>query len=458
MLNASPNDTSWVTRAKNVADAHIKNALGPEPKDNDPAINPIRDKMANYGFSSVVDKETGYQYVDIVFEGGGMLGIALVGYTYVLEQLGIRFRSVAGTSAGAINAVLQAAVQPDDNGTKSAKLLDIMASTEFMSFVDGIKGGAGATLVQSYINAFLDGTLQNEWQDKGKLGKAWMAFQKLDDLQALFGNVQGSLGLNQGDVFEEWLGDVLFGETAHTLALLEQRLKESPRLHHWDGTKLKILKPEASAPELKLISSDITTSSRAIFPHDAPLYFATEGKNVSVARFARASMAIPFFFTPHIAENPSDDLELWEQHRGFGADELPQGTPPKRVLFVDGGLISNFPFDVLHAPSGSAPKMPTFGVKLEVDHRLSTVGGLGDYLGAIVSSARRALDNKYTDKYHEEYKTLVKEVAIRKGINWLDFAMSPSNKEKLFEDGALAAIDFVKNFDWKAYLAMRMEK
>ena len=47
-----------------------------------------------------------YQYVDLVQQGGGVWGIALAGYTYVLEQMGIRFFSVAGTSAGAINAML----------------------------------------------------------------------------------------------------------------------------------------------------------------------------------------------------------------------------------------------------------------------------------------------------------------------------------------------------------------
>ena len=33
----------------------------------------------------------GNRYVDLVMEGGGVLGIALVGYTYVLESLGLLF-------------------------------------------------------------------------------------------------------------------------------------------------------------------------------------------------------------------------------------------------------------------------------------------------------------------------------------------------------------------------------
>ena len=55
-------------------------------------------------FSDIIDSD-GHQYVDLVMEGGGVLGIALVGYTYVLEQMGIRFLGIGGTSAGAINVM-----------------------------------------------------------------------------------------------------------------------------------------------------------------------------------------------------------------------------------------------------------------------------------------------------------------------------------------------------------------
>lgn len=57
---------------------------------------------------SDVTDDAGHQYVDLVQEGGGVLGVALVGYTYVFEKMGIRFFSLAGTSAGSINAMLLA--------------------------------------------------------------------------------------------------------------------------------------------------------------------------------------------------------------------------------------------------------------------------------------------------------------------------------------------------------------
>lgn len=44
----------------------------------------------NLIISDVLD-QAGHQYVNLVQKGGGVLGIALIGYTYTLEQMGIRF-------------------------------------------------------------------------------------------------------------------------------------------------------------------------------------------------------------------------------------------------------------------------------------------------------------------------------------------------------------------------------
>jgi NTE family protein len=80
-------------------------------------------------FSDVIDDQ-GNQYVDLVMEGGGVLGVALVGYTYVLEEMGIRFLRVGGTSAGSINAVLVAGLgTPEER--KSEKIIKELANVDF---------------------------------------------------------------------------------------------------------------------------------------------------------------------------------------------------------------------------------------------------------------------------------------------------------------------------------------
>jgi NTE family protein len=68
--------------------------------------------------------------VDLVFEGGGLKGIALVGAYSVLEERGYRPQNIAGTSAGAIVAALLAA------GYTAAELRQIITDCDLNSFKD----------------------------------------------------------------------------------------------------------------------------------------------------------------------------------------------------------------------------------------------------------------------------------------------------------------------------------
>src|SRR5215218_5992604 len=86
--------------------------------------------------SDVLDQE-GNQYVNLVQKGGGVLGIALVGYTYILEKMGIRFLRLAGTSAGAINTSLMAVIAPQKDKTKSDTILKYITELNFFKLVDG---------------------------------------------------------------------------------------------------------------------------------------------------------------------------------------------------------------------------------------------------------------------------------------------------------------------------------
>lgn len=104
------------------------------------------EKLENKRFSDTISKdESGkiLQWVNFVQEGGGTLGISLVGYVFVLEYLGIRFLRLAGTSAGAINTLFLASMGEKDD-PKSAELFDMMMYDDerfnMRSFVDAKLG------------------------------------------------------------------------------------------------------------------------------------------------------------------------------------------------------------------------------------------------------------------------------------------------------------------------------
>ena len=108
----------------------------------------------NFVISDVVDKN-GLQYVDLVQQGGGVWGIALVGATYILEEIGIRFFSLAGTSAGAVNTMMLAAAGHRENA-KTELILEKLLQVDLFKFVDGKPGASSITkwikhLIQRFV-------------------------------------------------------------------------------------------------------------------------------------------------------------------------------------------------------------------------------------------------------------------------------------------------------------------
>ncbi len=154
-----------------------------------------------FRYSDVYD-QAGNQYVNLVQEGGGILGIALVGFTYVLEELGLRFLSLGGTSAGSINTLLMADMgQPAEK--KSVRILERIGEKNFMDFVDG--GYDAEQLTQAI--------------ESGNRIQLYL------HLMTNFAEIKGDLGVNSGDHFEEWLSDIL---THKDWQSLERNLRDLP--------------------------------------------------------------------------------------------------------------------------------------------------------------------------------------------------------------------------------------
>jgi NTE family protein len=384
-------------------------------------------QVAKHPISDIVDDE-GNQYVDLVMEGGGMLGIALVGYTYALEQAGIRFLGVGGTSAGSINALLIAAMGAPAEA-KSPAILEELCAKNFHDFIDG----------SSDARDFIDSAIAG----KGPVVLAFKAAQVIDD-------VNGHLGLNPGKDFYNWISDILARRGIHTLAQLKDRLATLPKGLRTRNGKLLDTAEKAEA-RLALVAADVTTETKVVFPEMAELYFADpDGENP--ARFVRASMSIPFFFQPYVVNriprSPGQEAK-WKKHAGLTVDGW---KIPTSVTFIDGGIMSNFPIALFHDTT-KVPDAPTFGVKLGGDGRKHDTSRPLKLLGAIFNSARHCLDYDFICQ-NPDYRQLVCPIRVD-DYNWLDFGMSDTDKLGLFVEGVLAAGQFLATFDWPAYKKTR---
>ncbi len=396
----------------------------------------LRGRIADKRFSDTEDA-AGQQYVDLVMEGGGVLGIALMGYVYVLEQVGLRFLSIAGTSAGAVTALMLAGLDVPARA-KSERALPILAGMPIDSFVDG----------NQRVQRFVDGVVRG-------LGTWRLGFRLLRVRDVLLSR----LGLNPGHAFERWVEQQLAAVDIRTLDDLLRRMNAEP-----EG--LRVINPKAQSSKiladdpLCLIAADISTETRARLPEMARLYYA-DWRQVSPAKLARMSMAVPYFFEPVVVPLDRDkaDKAAWIEEAAFSRQVIArseaEGKPwlPERALFVDGGVLSNFPIDVFHDHSLAEPGRPTFGVKLQLDVRAADVTSIGDFSKQVFNSARHILDIE-TIRRNPEFAQLV--TFIDTGThNWLNFNLEDKAKLDLFYRGAVQGMRFLERFDWDAYKQAR---
>ncbi|HYH57239.1 MAG TPA: patatin-like phospholipase family protein [Anseongella sp.] len=383
----------------------------------------------DYIFSDVVDDE-GHEYVDLVQEGGGMLGIALLGYTFVLEQMGIRFYSLAGTSAGAINTMLLAAFGTPGEA-KSEKVLKLVAEQDLSLFVDGDSDA------KKFVNA-----LKN-WN--GLFNTLFRGLQVLD-------NLDKDMGLNPGDYFYNWIRETLESQKILSTADLMKRVNAFPESIRVERSRRKDdLTLAKGSARVAIIAADITTETKAVFPEMADLYYKNPGE-VSPAAYVRASMSVPLFFSPMvIGDIPSgkDAILRWNRKASYF------GAIPEKVHLVDGGIMSNFPIDVFHQ-SYQVPRRPTFGVKLGLSRRHAN--NIANYRQLLSSAFFAASNIKDTDFIvnNPDYRNLVSQIDVG-AHDWLNFNMTEAEKIDLFVRGAHCAKDFLNTFRWDYYKKLRKE-
>jgi NTE family protein len=194
----------------------------------------------------------GEMRVDLVFEGGGVKGIGLVGTLAVLEERGYVPQNVAGASAGAIVAALVAA------GYRAAKLREIMIKLDFLSFQD------------------------RGWEDRIPLvGKALSLLK--------------DKGVFEGDAFLRWVRQHLADKKVETFG----DLVYDPAAAKDDVYRYKV----------QVMASDLTERRLLVLPRDAEVLGLSHPDELEVAQAVRMSMSLPFFFEPCRWENPKTGRE-----------------------------------------------------------------------------------------------------------------------------------------------------
>jgi len=268
--------------------------------------------------------------IDLVLQGGGVKGIALVG---AVDRLLARFQvqRVAGTSAGAIVASLVAAGYTRDE-----------------------------------LRAAMMALPYNEVRDRV------LPVPLLGEVAGFF----ASDGLYRGDFIEEWVAKHLAEKGVHTFADL--------RLEPDDGAD-PLLYADDHAYKLVVTATDITRGRGLRLPWDYRDAFGLEPDKQSVAEAVRMSLSIPLYFVPReLVDTRSGKVSRIVD--GGVMSNFPvelfdrQDGQPPRWPTIGAGIIPDLP----GADSTLVPGLPTnlpgaFGV-LEATVATAIVGHDQTYL------------------------------------------------------------------------------
>ena len=465
---------------------------------NPDVLQCIADLKQKFGenFETLIVSDTlddqGHQYVNLVQKGGGVLGVALVGYTYILEQAGIRFLRLAGTSAGAINTALITVIGKKEEA-KSKRILEYLSDLNFFDLVDGkphvrwliktfITHKNFNRQVQKWFTAIMLILVGLTIADFVFLGLrhyytwARIALRVAYILTAfhlvfisflifsgnhLFKSLrEGGHGLNPGKYFYDWVKNIMEANGVNTVTEFNKKAEDLPKLSVRNPVKEDV---NSLFADVTLISSELSSQNKIEFPKMCDL-FCKDQDDIHPASFVRASMSIPIFFKSYnIDKIPHKNEQLkkaWLKH--FGSDK----NIPRKARFVDGGLMSDFPINIFYNPRVVEPRLPSFGIDLDDtpaspddndddDDNDLIPNTLGEYLGGLFNTIR----------YYYDKDFLIKNNVFKKGIgkielsefNWLNFFVNDESKIKMFVKGAQSATDFLMNFNWTEYREGRIQ-
>ncbi len=219
---------------------------------------------------------------DLVLEGGGVKGIALVGAITVLMERGYEFKRIAGTSAGSIVGALVAA------GFTREELISTMSGLDYTKFQDG-----------------------DLWDH--------LAVGKMFELITAH-------GVYRGEYLKEWLGNQLADHGVRTFADLPYTDADRP--------------PADPARAFRLVVnvSDITSGCLRQLPWDYQEHYELDPGRQAVADAVRCSMSIPFFYRPVLLQ-AGDGQKHWIVDGGLLSNfpvslfDAPPGLQPRWPTF-----------------------------------------------------------------------------------------------------------------------------
>jgi len=263
-----------------------------------------------------------HHYNNLVFSGGGVLGIAYLGSLQFLHETGLisSFENLAGTSAGAITACLTSFNLPFE------KLHELLDSLDYTKIPVKDESPDHRIIPQAI---------------KSQVGKLF------DNVDCVYRLIK-SFGWYSSEYIYYWLRNCINSQFDPTKKAPPYTFSDffDPSLHI-DGRPFK---------DLYILGTDISHTSSTIFSYKTT-------PNMEVAEAVRISMSVPLLFES--IKSKCDCV-----------------TPASERIFIDGGMLYNYPitlFDDHYAPE------QTIGICFDTTPKPVEINNIVDFISCALS-------------------------------------------------------------------------
>jgi NTE family protein len=327
-----------------------------------------------------------YPFKNLIFEGGGVKGIAYVGALEILEERGIleNIQRVGGTSAGAINAVLLAL------GFSRKDTLDILQALNFRNFLDD----------------------------------SWGVLRDTDRLITEF-------GWYKGDFFRQWIGNLVREKTGNEHATFNE-------------LKTKALK------DLYLVGTNLSTGFAEVFSFEhTPRMRVVDAVRISMSLplffTAVRGMRGDVYVDGGLLNNYP--VKLFDREKYIAAADRPTHARPTDYYQEANTTAppSSSPYlynlETLGFRLDSGREIAVFRDGAEPDH--TKINDLFEYIKTLVKTLLNVQENQHL---HEDdwHRTVYINTL---GVSTTDFDIGEDKKKALVEEGKKGAQDYLDWYD-----------
>lgn len=324
---------------------------------------------------------------NLVFEGGGILGIAYLGVLDYLNKNNLlkNIKRIAGASAGAITACLTSFNLPFEELKALADTLEYKKVPE-----------KGNDDLLRFIPEEIKKTIE------GLFG----------DINCLY-RLLKRYGWYSSEFFYNWIRDAINDQFDAS--------KKKPPYTFADFRNPSIHKQERTFSDLFIIGTNISTGTTRVFSFETtPL--------VEVARAVRISMSIPLYF---------ESIEQIEPDSpGFGQNSY----------FSDGGVMDNYPINIFDTSLYGQElyrgvNRNTMGACFVSDIKFKKINNLVEFAEALVHTLLRVQE----DAFHRNPLDKARSIMINTGeisATNFDVSLNDSTYQFLYNQGYEAAKDY----------------